>query len=142
MKKLLNASFVYAILAMCGGVFYREFTRLHGFEGQTTLSFIHTHLFLLGMFFFLLCVLLERAFHISDQKRFHTFFVIYNLGLIVTAAMLAVRGVCQILSVGLTSGMDAAISGIAGLGHILLGVGIILFFLILRRCISGRKKTA
>ncbi|WP_197068249.1 DUF2871 domain-containing protein [Candidatus Soleaferrea massiliensis] len=142
MKKLLNVSFAYAVLAMCGGVFYREFTRLHGFEGQTTLSFVHTHLFLLGMFFFLLCVLLERAFRLSDQKHFGTFFVIYNLGLIVTAAMLAVRGVCQVLGAGLTSGMDAGISGIAGFGHILLGVGIILFFVLLRRCVLKRKKTA
>ena len=32
MKKTVNTSFIYAILAMIGGVFYREFTKFQGFE--------------------------------------------------------------------------------------------------------------
>ncbi|MEG1991497.1 MAG: DUF2871 family protein, partial [Christensenella sp.] len=31
MKKYLNISLIYAIVAMAGGVFYREFTKLNGF---------------------------------------------------------------------------------------------------------------
>ena len=30
MKKTINLAFLYAILAMIGGVFYREFTKLSG----------------------------------------------------------------------------------------------------------------
>ena len=37
MKKILNISFIYFLLAMIGGVFYREFTKIIGFTGQTTL---------------------------------------------------------------------------------------------------------
>ena len=49
MKKYLNLSLGYAVAAMAGGVFYREFTKLNGFTGVTTLGKVHPHLFLLGM---------------------------------------------------------------------------------------------
>ena len=35
MKKLLNTAFIYALAAMAGGVFYREFTKFNGFSGRT-----------------------------------------------------------------------------------------------------------
>ena len=38
MKKYLNFAFAYAILAMAGGVFYREFTKWNAFTGATALG--------------------------------------------------------------------------------------------------------
>ena len=89
MKKLLNTAFIYALAAMAGGVFYREFTKFNGFSGRTALC--------------------------------------------VTAVMLAVRGAAQVLALPLSHGMDAAISGVAGLGHICLGAGLVVFFLSLKK---------
>ena len=43
MKRYMNLALVYSILAMAGGVFYREFTKFCGFAGKTTLSVVHTH---------------------------------------------------------------------------------------------------
>ena len=57
MKRYANNALFYSILAMVGGVFYREFTKLSGFVGETTLSVVHTHYFLLGMVIFLLLLL-------------------------------------------------------------------------------------
>ena len=57
MKKCLNLSLVYAIAAMAGGVFYREFTKWNGYTGVTALGKVHTHLFLLGMVLFLIAAL-------------------------------------------------------------------------------------
>lgn len=37
MKKYVNLTLVYAILAMAGGVFYREFTKFNDFTGRTAL---------------------------------------------------------------------------------------------------------
>ena len=54
MKRYMNTALLYAVLAMAGGVFYREFTKFNGFDERTTLSVVHTHYFLLGMVFFLL----------------------------------------------------------------------------------------
>ena len=57
MKKLWNTSMIYLILALAGGVFYREFSKFHGYTGRTTLAYVHTHLLVLGMFLFLLTIL-------------------------------------------------------------------------------------
>ena len=45
--------------------------------------------------------------------------------------MLFVRGYAQMSGAVLTSGEDAAISGIAGIGHTVLAVGMVLFFIML-----------
>lgn len=125
MKRYANAALAYALLAMAGGVFYREFTKFNGFTGKTTLSVVHTHYFLLGMVFFLLLLLLEKSLHFSGEKTGRTI-ALYHVGLNVTAAALVVRGVAQALSLPLSRGLDASISGIGGIGHLLLGVSIVL----------------
>lgn len=139
MKRYMNMALLYAILAMAGGVFYREFTRFNGFTAKTTLSVVHTHYFLLGMVFFLLLLLLEKNFSFTGAKTGKVL-AAYHTGLNLTAVMLAVRGVTQVLAPGLSHGMDRAISGIAGIGHILLGVSMILLLEQVRRSISAADK--
>ena len=117
---------------MAGGVFYREFTRFTGFTGKTTLSVVHTHYFLLGMVFFLLLLLLEKAFAFTGPKTGKVL-AVFHLGLNVTGAALVVRGIFQVLGTALSSGMNAAISGVAGIGHILLGVSLVLLLLQLKK---------
>lgn len=133
MKKLLNLALVYAIAAMAGGVFFREFTKFNGFSGATALGKVHTHLFLLGMVVFLLAALFAARLPLAESRRFKAFLAIYNVGVPLTAVMLLVRGVVQVLGVPLSAGMDAAISGLAGIGHILTGLGIVLLLLALRK---------
>ena len=57
---------------------------------------------------------------------------VYNMGVPLTAVMLAVRGVTQVLGLSLSAGASS-ISGIAGIGHILTGVGMILLILSLKK---------
>ena len=103
MKKYLNISFVYAIAAMTGGVFYREFTKWNGFEGVTALGKVHTHLFLLGMTVFLIVSLFAAHNDLKKHKTFKVVMWVYNIGVVLTAAMLVVRGVPQVLSASLSS---------------------------------------
>lgn len=133
MKKYINLALIYAIAAMAGGVFYREFTKYNGFTGTTVLGKVHTHLFLLGMIVFLLVALFQEHMDLVQQKTFRTFMVVYNIGVPLTAVMMLVRGIVQVLGVELSKGADASISGIAGIGHILTGVGIVLLLLALRK---------
>lgn len=119
MKRYSNTALVYAILAMVGGLFYREFTKFNGFTARTTLSMVHTHYFLLGMVFFLLLLVLEKNFSFTGAATGRVL-AVYHVGLNLTAVMLAVRGVIQVLGNTLSSGVNAAISGMAGIGHILL----------------------
>ncbi len=44
MKKLINTAFIYAIVGMVAGVFYREFTKIIGFTGLSNLSVLHTRI--------------------------------------------------------------------------------------------------
>lgn len=138
MKKYINVSLVYAVAAMAGGVFYREFTKFNQFTGVTALGKVHTHLFLLGMVVFLLVALFADRLALEKQKSFRTFMAVYNAGVPLTAVMLLMRGVTQVLGLTLSKGASAAISGIAGIGHILTGVGIVLLLLALRKADERR----
>lgn len=133
LKKLVNTAFFYAIAAMVGGVFFREFTKFNGFTGKTVLATLHVHLFVLGMLFFLIATLLESRFSLSEHKLFRPFYLLYNGGLILTVSLLVWRGVTEVLALPLSRGLDASISGMAGMGHIILSAGIIVFFISLRK---------
>ena len=135
MKRYMNTALLYAILAMVGGVFCREFTKFNGFTAKTTLSVVHTHYFLMGMVFFLLLLVLEKSFSFTGPKTGRVL-VFYHVGLNLTAVMLVIRGVTQVLGTTLSSGMSAAISGMAGIGHILLGVSLVLLLVQLKRAVQ------
>ena len=134
MKRYINLALLYAVLAMAGGVFYREFTKFNGFTAKTTLGVVHTHYFLLGMVFFLLLLLLEKNFFFTSAKTGRVL-VLYQIGLNLTAVMLTVRGVTQVLEIPLSTGMNGAISGVAGIGHILLGISMVLLLLQVKKSI-------
>ena len=70
MKRLMNASIVYGVLGLIGGVFYREFT---------TLSVVHTHYLMLEMVLFLLLVVVEKNFHFVDNKVLK-YLIFYHIG--------------------------------------------------------------
>lgn len=131
-EKYLKASFLYAILAMVGGVFYREFTKFNGFNGKTTLSIVHTHYFILGMFMFLILLLFEKNFHISDDKLIKKT-VFYQIGLNITVLTFLMRGICQTLEMNISKGFNASISAVAGIGHILIGMSLILILIDIRK---------
>lgn len=135
MKKYLNYALGYAIAAIAGGVFYREFTKWNGFSGTTALGKVHAHLFMLGVLLFLIIALFAEHIDLESQKTFRVFMCLYNIGLPLTALMMVVRGIPQVLGFSLSAGADAAIAGVAGVGHILLGTGLILL-------LSAMKKAA
>ena len=133
MKKYINTSMVYAFLALLSGLFFREFTKLNHFTGTTTLSLMHTHLFALGMLFFLLLAVLENQLKISSHRWANHFFIMYNSGLVVTVGSFLWRGILQTQEITLLKGISAAISGISGLGHISITIAFILFFILLKQ---------
>lgn len=139
MKKYLNLSLAYAIAAMAGGVFYREFTKYSGFAGVTALGKVHAHLFLLGMLVFLVVALYGAHNDLTKIKTFRAFLWTYNIGVPLTAVMLVIRGVAQVKGLALSAAANASISGIAGIGHILTGAGIILLLLSLKKMAKNEK---
>lgn len=140
MKKYMNLAFLYAILAMIGGIFYREFTKFNNFTGETTLAVVHLHLFVLGTIVFLLIAIFSHITDLSKQKTFNYFFKLYNIGLPFMTIMFLVRGITQVLALDLSNSASHAISGIAGLSHIIMGIAIILLFIALRKSSPMKEK--
>lgn len=131
MKKYVNISFIYAVAAIACGVFYREFTKITGFSGKTTLAFTHLHLFVLGMTVFLLIAIFSAITDLTEQRQFKPFLLLYNIGLPFMVVMLFARGIPQVLGLELSKGISAAISGMAGIAHIMMAAAIVLFFIAL-----------
>ena len=98
---------------------------------------MHTHYFLLGMVFFLLLLLLEKNFSFTGAKTKRVL-TAYQVGLNLTAVMFVVRGVPQVLGTELSAGMNAAISGIAGIGHILLGISMVMLLLQVKKSVAEK----
>ncbi len=136
MKKIFNFSIFYLILGLLGGVFFRELTKAFNFNDYTTLSVVHTHALVLGFFFFLIVLLLEKNFSLSNEKTFKPFLIFYNIGLISLIIMMVIRGTLQTISYTLTTAGNASISGISGLAHMTITIGLILFIVTINKSLK------
>ncbi len=140
MKKIFNAAFLYLILGLGAGVFYREFTKLNNFPaGQfTQLGVAHTHLLTLGFLVLLVVLVIEKVFVISRSRRlFGWFFWLYNVGVVITSAMMIWHGCLTVLG----QDSNAMIAGIAGLGHIAISAALVIFLIALGRAVNESAAT-
>lgn len=139
MNRLFAAAVVYLVLGLGSGLFYREFTKANDFvDGSSTqLSVVHTHLLMLGFFAMLIFLALEKVFSMSAGPLFTWFFWVYNAGVLLTAAMMTWHGSLTVLG----QESNAAIAGIAGLGHIIVTAGLVLLMLALRRAITASTRS-
>ena len=134
----MNTAFAYMVLGLVSGLFYREYTKATDTLGaDTQLATLHTHFLALGMVVFLVVLALDALFQLSGRRSFTVFYWTYNIGLLMTVVMQAVRGILTL------DGQDpaattAAIPGIAGLGHMVLTVGLVALFVALRAGIRDR----
>ncbi|MEV6558147.1 DUF2871 domain-containing protein [Nocardia sp. NPDC051756] len=135
MKKIYYAAHAYMIVGVVSGLFYRELTKWYDFTGDSQLGVVHTHLLALGMLFHLIVLVLAKVFALGG-KLFDWFFWVYNAGLVLTVAVMTVHGVQTVVG----ADTSVAISGIAGLGHIVLTVGLILFFVDLGKMVPAQRK--
>jgi hypothetical protein len=132
LRKLYYFAFIYLGLGLLFGVFYREFTVFHEFTGNTQLAVLHTHTLVLGMLFFLLLLVFERLFKLSEYKRFNLWLIIYNIGFGGLLLTMLIRGIGQVV--------DWELSGfnhISGLFHTILGLAFVWFFIVLGKRISS-----
>lgn len=78
---------------------------------------VHTHYLILG--------LVKMNVHFVDEKV-NKYLMVYHIGLNMTVMMLVVREIVQVTHMNVVS---YALSGIAGIGHILLGIALILILM-------------
>lgn len=94
---------------------------------------------MLGMMFFLILALLEMNLHfMNDRTKRDVFF--YHLGLNLTVIMLMVHGVIQVVYLNfLITAINVVIAGIAGTGHLILGILLIMILISIK---NATKNTA
>ena len=137
MKKMYKISAIYLIFALTAGVFYRESSKFMNYIGETALAKVHPHALMLGTALFAVLPVFMKLFEIQKDKSFNKFIIFYNIGLVATLVMMAARGVTQIFNLSISSGVSHIISGFAGMGHIILTVGI---FFLYRAFIKSTKE--
>ncbi|QOQ39753.1 DUF2871 domain-containing protein [Trueperella pecoris] len=121
MKNLWYLACAYAAVGLISGLVYRTMTMKMEVVPVNQLSTTHTHFLALGMMVMLIVLGLEATMKISQSRAFRVFCWTYNAGLILTGGVMMWHGIVQI---GGGEG-GPAIAGIAGVGHILLTVGIV-----------------
>ncbi|WP_054955764.1 DUF2871 domain-containing protein [Paenibacillus dakarensis] len=131
MKKLYYTSFFYAVLGLIAGIFYREITKFSDFTGRTVLTALHTHILVLGFIFFIMVLVLAKLFHVHEAKSFGAWYIIYNAGLLITIGAMTARGMLQLNEEDISF-----LPHIAGLGHAILGAGIIWLLILLGKRIK------
>ena len=102
---------------------------MNDYTAWTTLFVVHTHYFILGMMLFLILGLISMNMNLKINRAV----LFYNIGLNLTAIMLIVRGIIQVLDLNVISTL---ISGIAGIGHILLGISLFMILLDIKRSVD------
>ena len=77
-------------------------------------------------------MLIDKVFFFSDMNTV-MLLIVYQLGLNITGLGFLLRGLSQVLEMELSRGMDAAISGVSGIGHILAGICMVFFLLKIKK---------
>lgn len=128
MKKSYIAAFIYLLIGLGFGVFSREFTKIQGFDGYTVLNVLHTHVLILGFMFFLISLILSKLFSVHQVKSYNAWFIVYNVGLVLTIGSMTVRGILQV------NGNDLnGLSHMAGMAHGIIGLALIWFMVLLNK---------
>lgn len=133
MKKIMNTSLIYFVLAMAGGVFYREFTKWNGYTEPTTLGVLHVHLLVMGTLLFLLIALFAKVTNLEKNSLFKKFFVLYNVALPFMVVMMLIRGIVQVLAIDLGKMGNGMLSGFAGLSHIAMMIALLMLLTALKK---------
>lgn len=134
MKKIFRATWMYAVFGLAAGVFYREYTKMNEFLGDTMLSKIHVHAITMGTLFFLIVLVLNKLFDLTANKRFNVWFWFYNISMIGVLTTMLMRGLFEV------AGTEAAyFSHIAGTSHTLAAVAIIWFMVMLKKAVLKKK---
>ncbi|UHR02645.1 DUF2871 domain-containing protein [Peptoniphilus sp. GNH] len=130
---LFNMSITYAVMGLCAGVFYREFTKYYAFIKITHLGKMHVHTLVLGMLVMAVFYLLSKNMNQAEIEDLKKPIIIYNVGLVFTMANMMLLGIYEVVSEGSQTLNSSAMEGISGLGHIILGFGLLYTLLKLKK---------
>lgn len=128
MKKLFYTFLTFLILALVVEVAILITTKAVGWDsgvsGRPWVVSVHVHILVLGALMFLILMLVEKNFHITEWKRFNAFYIVYLTGLGLVLCFILYKGFSQLLGAAVIRGL---LEGGAAIAHTTMFVG--LFFL-------------
>lgn len=136
MKKLALLSTIYAILGTIAAVFYLVFTKQHAFLGTSLLSSLYLFLFALGSIVHILIIVLEKLFSFMQHRLFNLFLWLYNIGIISSAFVMLGKGIITVTG----NEKNTFLAAMTGVGHTIISLGGILFFIILNQVITKHEQ--
>ncbi len=139
MKKIYIISLSYIVFGLITGLINHEIAYWTNFTGESVMSVVHPHAILLGGLVFLLMPLFMKTFQLEKQKSFRCFLWIYNIGLVMTLGFMTARGMSQLLMKPFPSFFDHMVGGFAGIGHIILTVGLGFLFHALMKSVDQKE---
>ncbi len=140
MKKMYWISLSYFVFGLLSGLVNHEIAYWTGFTGESVMSVVHPHAILLGGLTFLLMPLFMKSFELEKQKSFRCFLWTYNIGLVMTLGFMTIRGMSQLLLKPFPSFSDHMVGGLAGIGHVILTVGLGFLFHSLIKSVDKRSE--
>lgn len=132
LRSILELSTVSLVLGLVAGVFQRGVSRIYGAGDPASLVSLHTHSLVLG-FAGLLLIYYVLALRDRDPRSVRTPIYLWVSGLVLTILMMTIQGLTQILGTAPGTVLLVVVSSLAGLGHILLAVGLVWTMLILAK---------
>ncbi|QJC21442.1 DUF2871 family protein [Arcanobacterium buesumense] len=135
MHRILIAAVAYLLLGLFLSALYRLFIRLIQFDGPTAFGSMYMYTFVLGTLFFLLLSIVDKYFELSDHSLFTRWFILYNVGLIWTVSGMAIQNVVTALYGQQV--WDATLSGVVGIGHLIVAISWCWLFSIIYVAIRG-----
>jgi len=137
--KFWKFAFIMTIIGLLLGVYSRELMKYYNYDGLTYVTNLHVHALVLGMMIPLLFLVLDHQFPFQHNKGFKSFWILYKVGIIGLLIMNAIRGTLQVMQLDLSSALDASISGVAGMIHTTLAIGMIGLMILIRKGISSHQ---
>lgn len=138
-RNMYRLSIFYFVVALATGLFHHNIEYWTNFTGISVLKYVHPHSTVLGGFLFLILPLFVKVFSIDKSKHFNHFMIIYNTGLIGSLFFMSFRGVEQLFSLPIPKFWNHMMSGLAGISHAILTVGILFLFRTLQTSISENE---
>ncbi len=128
-RRIAEMAFVYLVFGLAAGIFFREFSKAYDFAGTTALANMHGHLLMLGTVALLLMYVLTVVLNQKNPQlvdKLKRPLLIWHSGLSLTVIMMMIKGIIEVLGYSYYGAIVAAVAGIAGIGHILLGIALLL----------------
>ncbi|PID81171.1 MAG: beta-carotene 15,15'-monooxygenase [Clostridiales bacterium] len=128
-RNVAEMAFVYLIFGLAAGIFFREFSKAYDFSGSSSLANMHGHLIALGVIGLLIVYALLIVLQPKNPqlvKKMKLPLLLWHIGLSISVIMMMIKGMIEVLGYHYYGAIVAAVAGTAGIGHIVLGVALIL----------------